>query len=84
MECLETGHTGQTAFPASLSELPSFRSSSCQHQISPFPSSVLHPTQVCLVLLTRMDSEVVRATERATAEVVGENEGPTVIEERGV
>jgi len=81
---LRIERTGQTAFPASLSELPSLRSSSCQHQISPLPSSVLTPTHVCLVLLTRIDSEEVSGTERATAEVVGENEGPTVIEDSGV
>lgn len=80
----ERVRTGQTAFPASPSVLPSFRSSSCQHQISPLPSGVSIPTQVLRALLTRMDCDEVEGVERAMAAVVGANEGPTVIDERGV
>lgn len=64
--------------------LPSLRSSSCQHQISPLPSSVLTPTQVRRALLTRIESDEVEGVEREMAAVVGANEGPTVIDDSGV
>lgn len=78
------GRTGQTALPESPSVLPSLRSSSCQHQISPLPSSVRTPTQVRRALLTRIESDEVEGVEREMAAVVGANEGPTVTDERGV
>lgn len=75
--------TGKVNFVGSPSMLPSLRSNSVQHQTSLLPEAST-PTHVLLVALTLIESVDEDGSDREAGELVGWNEGPRVIEERGV